>query len=132
MGELHRSLVRKTQLIRQARTMAKERSNLDSLAPSTSTSATSATRVKYRKAPRYAWSTTVPSSSLATGEFTGGQGYLRGWSLPPPVESETKPAGDLTADVVGPGEEVSSGQPALDEMGEQEQARVESVQHTTI
>jgi hypothetical protein len=108
--------------------MAKERSNLDSLAPSTSSTATSASRVKYRKAPRYAWATSVPASSLPSGEFTGGQGYLRNWSLPPPVESEGKSAGDLT----GSAEGTSSGQPAVEDMGEHEQARVEAVQHTTV
>jgi hypothetical protein len=72
---------------------------------------------------------------MPSGEFTGGQGYMRAWSLPPPVESEGKAAGDLMASINRSESEeggVSSGQPSLEEMGEQEQARVEAVQHTTI
>lgn len=73
---------------------------------------------------------------MPSGEFTGGQGYLRAWSLPPPVESEGQAAGDLISSLNGSesreGEEVSSGQPSVEEMGEHEQARVEAVQHTTI
>jgi len=74
---------------------------------------------------------------MPTGEFTGGQAYLRSWSLPPPVESEGKAAGDLMASLNGTpvdgGEEgVSSGQSSLEEMGDQEQARVEAVQQTTV
>lgn len=73
---------------------------------------------------------------MPSGEFTGGQGYMRAWSLPPPVESENQAAGDLLSSVgvsqIEDGEGVSSGQPSLEEMGEHEQARVEAVQHTTI
>lgn len=116
----------------QARTLAKERGNLDTLAPSTNTSSTSATRVKYRKAPRYEWSTIVAAASLPSGEFSGGKEYIRKWSLPLPVSSENKAAGDLTSALAGPGEGESSGQPAVEEMGEAERARVESVQHATV
>jgi hypothetical protein len=116
----------------QARTLAKERSNLDTLAPSTNTSSTSATRVKYRKAPRYAWSTTVAAASLPSGESSGGKEYIRKWSLPLPVSSENQAAGELTSALAGLGEGESSGQPAVEEMGEAERARVESVQHATV
>lgn len=118
----------------QARTLAKERSALDTLAPSVNSSSTSATRVKYRKAPRYAWSTTVPAASMPSGEFSGGQEYVKRWSLPLPLASEGKAAGDLTSALAGnaEGESLSSGQPAVAEMGEQERARVDSVQHATV
>jgi len=117
----------------QARTLAKERSSLDTLAPSTNSSSTSATRVKYRKAPRYAWSTTVPATSLPSGEFSGGKEYIKRWSLPLPVTGEGKAAGDLTSAIAGgEGEGVGSGQPAVEEMGEKERARVDSIQHATV
>lgn len=88
----------------QSRSMEKEREYLDALAPASNDSTASSSRVKYRKPPSYAWTQTVPPTSLPRGGFSGGKQYVGRWRLPPPVESETAPAGDLLSAIGGTGE----------------------------
>lgn len=102
--------------------MSKERQHLDSLAPSSSSSSSSSSKVKYREPPSYAWTQTVSPASLPQGQFTGGKEYVGRWRLPPPVQSEVAPAGDLM-EAISSGEEGQADQPEI-AMAQQAAARI--------
>lgn len=107
--------------------MAKERQHLDSLAPSSSSSSSLATRVKYRKPPSYAWTQGVNPAALPQDSFTSGKEYVGRWQMPPPVQSEVPAAGDLMSALEGLEAEASSLGAAEATQAEQAEAAEEAI-----